>query len=301
MSPYGLSIDTVSSGFGAIDKIREGKIYDIVFMDHMMPKMDGIETTKKIREMGYKQPIIALTANAIVGQSNMFMENGFDGFISKPIDIRQLNNMLRKFVRDKQPPEVIEAANRSKRNLRTDNLTDTQSGINPKLAVIFARDASRLASTLEEIQASGAYADEDIRAYTIAVHALKSALTNVRETDLSDLAAMLEQAGREKNTAAINSETRIFLDKLWAIIKKHSQRQEDDEGDEAIIEDTAYLQEKLRIIKNACEIYDKKTIKEAITNLQQKQWTGTTRKLLATLEEELLNGDFEALAKAAEQ
>jgi CheY-like chemotaxis protein len=269
-------------------------------MDHMMPKMDGIETTKKIREMGYAQPIVALTANAIVGQSNKFMENGFDGFISKPIDIRQLNIMLKKFIRDKQPPEVIEAANRNKKSLSATHLAGTQVGINQKLAAIFARDASKLAKTLEEIQASGAYSDEDIRAYTITVHALKSALTNVHEADLSDISAMLEQAGREKNTSTMASETSDFLDKLWAVIKKHTPRQEDSENNEIVIEDTTFLQEKLQVIKNACEIYDKKTIKAAIAELLQKEWSSVTKKLLATLEEDLLNGDFVALAKATE-
>jgi CheY-like chemotaxis protein len=106
MDPYGLSIETVRSGFEAIDKIEDGGVYDIVFMDHMMPGMDGIETTQKIRELGYKRPIIALTANAVVGQSDVFLKNGFDGFISKPIDVRQLDAALKKFVHDEPPPKV---------------------------------------------------------------------------------------------------------------------------------------------------------------------------------------------------
>jgi PAS domain S-box-containing protein len=301
MVPYRLSIDSVLSGFDAIDKIKSGKSYDIIFMDHMMPKMDGIETTGKLRKMGYTQPIIALTANAIVGQSNIFMENGFDGFISKPIDIRQLNAILKKFVRDKQPAEVIEAANRDIKNLNIASFIDNQMSVNPKLGKIFARDGSMLAKTLEEIQENGDYGDEDIRSYTIAVHALKSALINVHEIDLSNIAAMLEQAGREKNTATISAETRAFLDKLWAIIEKYRPLKEDNAGDETVVEDKAYLQEKLQVIKNACEIYAKNTIKEAITDLQQKKWSGTTRELLASMEEELLNGDFEAISRAASE
>jgi CheY-like chemotaxis protein len=70
-------------------------------MDHMMPGMDGIEAVKKIREMGYAGTVIALTANAVTGQQKIFLANGFDGYISKPIDMRQLNNALNKFVRDK--------------------------------------------------------------------------------------------------------------------------------------------------------------------------------------------------------
>jgi len=76
----------------------------------MMPKMDGVETTKKIRNMGYTGTIVALTANAVAGQSEVFLESGFDDFISKPIDVRQLNSILNKRIRDKQPAEVLEAA-----------------------------------------------------------------------------------------------------------------------------------------------------------------------------------------------
>jgi PAS domain S-box-containing protein len=299
MFPYGLSIDTVSSGFDAIDKIKEGKTYDIVFMDHMMPKMDGIETAKKMREMGYTQPIVALTANAIVGQSNVFMENGFDGFISKPIDIRQLNATLKKFVRDKQPPEIIAAANRN------EGSQENKGGrvyTREQLAEIFVRDASRLAKTLEEIQKTKTYGDEEIRAYTITTHALKSALTNVGETDLSAVASGLENAGRTNDTAVMTAETRAFLDDLRAVIEKNTPRQEGG-GESAdlrsVVEDRAYLREKLLAIKKACEVYDRKTIRQDIMDLRQREWSKETKELLAAMDENLLNGDFEALSKAA--
>jgi PAS domain S-box-containing protein len=117
MFPYGLSIETAISGTEAISKIKNGAKFDIIFMDHFMPGMDGIETVKIIREFGYTRPIVALTANAVVGQADMFMENGFDGFISKPIDIRQLNATLNKLIRDRHPAETVEAAHRLKENL----------------------------------------------------------------------------------------------------------------------------------------------------------------------------------------
>jgi CheY-like chemotaxis protein len=85
-------------------------VFDIIFMDHYMPRMDGMEATKILRSMGYKHPIVALTANALVGQAEVFMAEGFDGFISKPIDIRQLNAALNKFIRDRYPDEIVNAA-----------------------------------------------------------------------------------------------------------------------------------------------------------------------------------------------
>lgn len=107
LSPYELQVDSVESGLAAIKKIESGDEFDIIFMDHMMPQMDGIETTQRLRAMGYTLPIVALTANAIAGQSDVFLKSGFDDFISKPIDIRMLDIVLNKLIRDKQPPEVI--------------------------------------------------------------------------------------------------------------------------------------------------------------------------------------------------
>ncbi|MCL1862331.1 MAG: response regulator [Defluviitaleaceae bacterium] len=98
---YDLHIDSCESGYEAIEKIRQGNVYDIVFMDQMMPGMDGTQTMNAMREMGYTAPIIALTANALIGQSEDFINRGFDGFISKPIQTKHLHSVLVKHVRDK--------------------------------------------------------------------------------------------------------------------------------------------------------------------------------------------------------
>jgi CheY-like chemotaxis protein len=107
MKPYGMQIDCVTSGLQAIDAIRaERVLYDAVFMDHMMPDMDGIEATRIIREeigSGYAKnlPIIALTANAIVGNEEMFLSKGFQAFIPKPIEFARLDAIIRRWVRGK--------------------------------------------------------------------------------------------------------------------------------------------------------------------------------------------------------
>jgi len=117
MKPYGFDIETAESGHEVLDKTRAGNTYDVIFMDHMMPGMDGVETTKILREEGYKAPIVALTANALSGMKEFFIESGFDDFVSKPIDLRQLNNVLNTFIRDKQTPEVLKDAKRKKEEL----------------------------------------------------------------------------------------------------------------------------------------------------------------------------------------
>ena len=107
MKPYGMRIDCASSGSQAINIVREEKVkYDAIFMDHMMPEMDGVEAVRIIREeigTDYAKgvPIIALTANAIVGNEDMFLSKGFQAFLSKPIDMLMLDSIIRKWVRDK--------------------------------------------------------------------------------------------------------------------------------------------------------------------------------------------------------
>ena len=106
LQAYDLNIDLAESGYAALEKVQNGRKYDVIFMDHMMPKMDGIVTTQKLREFGYTGTIIALTANALVGNEEMFAQNGFDGFIAKPIDIRHMDEILNKFIRDKHLDEA---------------------------------------------------------------------------------------------------------------------------------------------------------------------------------------------------
>ena len=107
LASYEIAVETAESGSKAIEKVKSGKEYDIIFMDHMMPEMNGIDATKILREeIGYTNPIVALTANALKDSAEMFMSNGFSGFISKPIDIGQLNIYLSRFIRDKHLGKV---------------------------------------------------------------------------------------------------------------------------------------------------------------------------------------------------
>ncbi len=96
-----MTIDTAATGAESLDKIRSGN-YDIVFMDHLMPEMDGIETLKKGRDEGIidtnKLPVIALTANAISGAREIFISEGFSDYLTKPIAVRQLIDLLIKYL-----------------------------------------------------------------------------------------------------------------------------------------------------------------------------------------------------------
>jgi signal transduction histidine kinase/CheY-like chemotaxis protein len=120
MIPYGMAIDTCQSGPQAIELLRENK-YDLIVMDHMMPEMDGIEAVRLIRLMEDREnyfkrvPVIALTANALSGMKEMFLDRGFNDYIPKPIETSKLNGVLEQWIpREKQiktgssvPPETV--------------------------------------------------------------------------------------------------------------------------------------------------------------------------------------------------
>ncbi len=103
---YKMTVDTAESGKDAIKKYEDND-FDVIFMDHMMPEMDGVETMKHIRQVAdasYRKPvIIALTANALSGAREMFMKEGFDGFIAKPIDIREFERVMKNVL----PEELV--------------------------------------------------------------------------------------------------------------------------------------------------------------------------------------------------
>jgi len=294
MSPYGLSVDVSMSGFEAIEKIRSGSVYDIIFMDHMMPKMDGIEAAKIIRSLGYKEPIVALTANALAGQAEVFLNNGFDGYISKPIDIRQLNSTLNKLVRDKQPVSVIEEARRQKESLSN---ARQYSSLSRQLIEFFLRDAKKSAAVLETMYVNKGRRSEDLSMFIINIHGMKSALANIGKDELSDLAARLEQAGRDKNIKYIMSELPSFLELLYGVIQKL-------ENDSTVVNADAndsspqFLKEKLLAIRSSCAIYNKRAAKNLLMEIKEKPWPPSTTQMLSNISEYLLHSEFDEIVKS---
>ncbi|MCL2721969.1 MAG: transporter substrate-binding domain-containing protein [Treponema sp.] len=307
LAPYKLNMETASSGFEAIEKIKSGKTYDVIFMDHMMPQMDGIETTKKIREWEAGQcnnsnshkriPIIALTANALVGNDEMFAKNDFDGFIPKPIDVRQLNSVLIKFIRDKYPdeakkykPEAVIEANAEKEE------------INKKILKAFCEDAEKAIKVLQSSPPSAP--PPDLKLLTVTVHAMKSALANIEEHEASKSAAALEKACLKGDIDYLKTNTENFINTLYRLIEKYKSNYLDYFNNvyaplsDPLTEDTVYLFEQLLIIKTACENYDDDTVYEVLKRLKEKTWSAKTNSMLEQIKDTLyVYSDFDAVVK----
>jgi CheY-like chemotaxis protein/HPt (histidine-containing phosphotransfer) domain-containing protein len=294
MVPYGLKIDLATSGFEAIEKVKAAGSYDVIFMDHMMPKMDGIETTKRLRESGYTGSIVALTANALAGQAEIFLKSGFDGFISKPIDIRQLNVTLNKLIRDKQTSETLEAAKKEKIELDKKQKPGAISQqVDSQLAEIFSRDVGKAVAVLETCMQNTLESEEDIHLYIINVHSMKSALANIGLSDLSNTARRLEHAGRGNDINVMLTETNSFIENLHKVINELKPLFEDTEAGEDTEESLAVLREKLALIKKACDSLEKKEAKNVLNELREMTWSQSTKELLNSIAEHLLHSGFD--------
>ena len=298
--PYGLKIDTASSGYEAIEKISNGNIYDIVFMDHMMPKMDGIETTKIMRNMGYTHNIIALTANALIGREQMFLQNGFDAYISKPIDSRELNHFLNEFIRNRKPQEIVDAA-RLEQQEKGINKIDANDKVKLReMKELFIHDAENAVKTLDTLyEKINELNDDETSLYITTVHGMKSALYNIGEKELSGIAFTLEQAGEENNIIVLSNATPVFLNALQSLIAKYTPA-ENENNAEISAEDQNYLHEKLLEIKTACAAFDKNTAKNVLNDLKAKTWPSDIKSILDSIALNILHSAFRKVISAVE-
>ncbi|MDR1143619.1 MAG: response regulator [Spirochaetaceae bacterium] len=238
MLPYGLTIDCVLGGQEAIDRIRKEDVkYDAIFMDHMMPGMDGIEAAKIIRtEIGTEYaktvPIIALTANALAGNEEMFLSSGFNGFLAKPIDIFKLDAALNQWVRDKQTEETLwkaerensaEAAVPSTGFLETVRLEgmDFEAGLKRygteeiymKVLQSYVTHSPELLDKLRFLTR------ETLPEYTITVHGLKGASYGICAGEIGRDAEELEYAAKAADYEKVSSKNTAFIEKTEAFLE----------------------------------------------------------------------------------
>ena len=182
---YGLNIETCNSGRQAIEKIEAGNVYDIIFMDHTMPDLSGTEVTRILRGKGYNHPIIVFTANALIGHSEEFIKNGFDGFISKPINTNHLNAVLVKYIKNspKNKYNVNKPANVP--NDINGFLSDPE--LVNKLRADFAKTQK---DTVADIRR--AINDGDIKTSHRLAHNLKGLAGLIHENTLAEYSRVLE-------------------------------------------------------------------------------------------------------------
>ena len=218
LGTYNMKVTTAASGIEALQKITTMD-YDFVFMDHMMPEMDGVEALHAIRKMpgSYyaKVPIVAVTANTVAGAREALIEEGFSDFMEKPMERSVLERILKRILpKEKIVMKQMPVTEETSKPEQTDDVDDIGSiegldieqGIrccNGRTAYInvlqmCCRDYGSTATLAKE-----SFEKQDWKNYTIAVHGLKSAMFSIGATKVSEMAKALEMAGKENRISYI--------------------------------------------------------------------------------------------------
>ncbi|MCL2225464.1 MAG: ATP-binding protein [Defluviitaleaceae bacterium] len=286
MKPYQLQITTLNSGMKALEKLKTDT-FDIVFMDHMMPGMDGVKTVELLRETGYENPVIALTANAVVGQREVFLQSGFDDFITKPIDIRQLDYLLTKYIHDKHPDRPTLSATAahlpSGKNLfagkKIDGL-DIAKGIErfhgdeeTYLNILRAYTAS-LRSSLLEIETFTP--QKDLTAYKIQVHGIKGASYDIFADKIAGVAEKLEDAADERNIDYIENFNPSFVIIAWELEKKLEELLSSFKDESAKPTADKIAPELLKKLSDACMEYNMDEVDQTMSQIEEFNYESDT-------------------------
>lgn len=315
LSLYGLTVDCVRSGQEAIDKIRSGtEQYDIVFMDHMMPDMDGVETTRIIRyeigtEYAKSVPIVAMTANAIMGSEELFLLQGFNAFLPKPVDLMSLDTLLNRWIRDKQDEETLRDAEakggvpavppvwtRGRSGGEPEGEIDFETGVarygneETYLGILrsYAKHTPTLLATLRQVS------EETLPQYVVAIHGLKGSSFGAALERAGKRAESLERAARGGNIETVRTETPAFLafeERLLGDIEALLQRKTRQEEKERRPAPDGVL---LVGLLEACRHFRLNGMEEALAELERYDYESRAT-LIPWLREQLDNLEYEAI------
>jgi len=323
MMPYGLSIDTASSGPEAIAKIKaisEGGSdtgYDLVLMDHMMPGMDGIEAVRIIRneikgEYGKTVPVVALTANALTGNEEMFLAKGFNAFIAKPIDVMQLDAVLNTWVRDRKSVDVLKQAEmvmpvieNADQNILDGIQIEGIDLVRGKRK--YNNDAAYLDILRSWHKHTPALLDkmrnpyfENLPEYAITVHGIKGASLGICADEISNKAEELEHYAKSGNIGQVQADNSMFISMAESLLAKIGELLEKvDEGKKKkarkFAPDAVLLEKLLEAVKS----YKSNLMEETMCSIESFDYD-SDMELVIWLRQQLDNLEYDAIRQKLE-
>ena len=279
-----VQLDEAESGQEAL-ALTEKKKYDVIFLDHRMPGMDGVETLVSLRMQLHGKnsdtPVVCLTANAVSGAREWYLERGFNDYLTKPVRGEQLEAMLLKYL----PPERVTTSDAGASQSESDgalpawllssealgNVLDVKAGLQfcgsaeDYLAVlrVFQESAAENADEIQRL-----FEAKDWKNYTTKVHALKSSARAIGAAELSDRAARLEDAGNRLYVEEIAADTPLLLALYRASGEALAPLKEPKQNDESLPEiDMASLREAYAAIREMASSFDYKSIQFVLDDL----------------------------------
>ena len=308
LKPYEFHVDLCESGEEAINAVQN-KRYDIIFMDHMMPEMDGVEAVAHIRAMSKDDiyfrivPIVALTANVVIGNQQMLLNSGFDDFLGKPIDTIRLNAILKRWISlekqivttDKPIQDILDHKEEIGIGFEIEGL-DVVKGVatlggstENYLHVLstFYKDG------LEKVREIRRCIEEnDMPLYTVYVHALKSVLMSIGAERLSRVAAELETASKQQDYKFILTHHNTFLEDFEILLNNiHIVVERKDNQDPPL--DMILLINELVSMKDALNTYNStlmKKIQESLRVYEKAEGIGPT---IESILQDVFIGEYE--------
>ncbi|MCR4590482.1 MAG: response regulator [Lachnospiraceae bacterium] len=250
LSRYGIKVTTAASGVEAIDCCMRDD-FDLIFMDYMMPRMDGIETARKIRAIrkdGNVPKMVAFTANAVSTAKEIFVNEGFSAFLSKPIELNELKRVLKSLLSDsvisyrkvmadedeeKDAPADETAQSEEEGAPETEEYEDfvrlEKQGINTAKGMDYClKDREMYISVLEEYQKDAAvkivdmnkfYSGEEWDEFVIRIHSVKSSSLMIGAERLSKKAKMIEDAAKDRDLQLVHEAFPEFLPEYEAVVQ----------------------------------------------------------------------------------
>ena len=306
LEPLKMKLTTALSGKEALDKISK-KSFDIIFMDHMMPQMDGIECTHLIRENeAYKNvPIIALTANAIGSVKDMFIKEGMDDFVAKPIELKTIISKVQQWL----PKEKIIISDTVNTEITQEPLPeisdlDVEQAVKRlgsiklfnKVLLEFHHTISKKCETIEDY-----IRNKDWNGYTIEVHALKSSARQIGAIELSELAANLEKSGKEKDIPFILAKTPELFDLYHAylgLLAPYCDKLEKEQNESETKKTPVSPEEKKSLLlkmKEAADNLDLDELEEYSTQIKSWELTETESETASKITEAVDSIDCESI------
>ena len=319
IAPIKAQIDTANGGQNAIDKVAAGD-YDIVFMDHMMPEIDGVDATKTIRAASKdadKPVIIALSANVMEEAKRLFAEAGMNDFVAKPVEVKDIITKIKKWL----PPEKIIEKNLEDEEDNDDN--DAATGelliecdeLDTASAVKALGSASLYNKIAGEYYRSGndrideitrAYDNEDWEDYTIKVHALKSSSRQIGAATLGDMAEKLEMAGKAGDIDTIRSDTgetinvyKSLLEKLGGFFGNEGDA-DDSNTDKPLIENSV-LTDLMDELSEACDNLDLDGMEEISNKLKEYEFDNLIKEYIESLHKAIADIDADECMELIEK
>ncbi len=287
MKVYDFVPDVVQSGREAITRAEE-KEYDVIFMDHMMPDLDGLQTLDILKEQGYlgsRTKVIALTANAIAGAKEYYISKGFDDYLTKPIDAEALEDMLLKYMPKKK---ILKKAISDVKHDRTLTSNDDER---QALIKIFVSTIDESAKKLDEFKEKS-----DIKNYTIKVHGLKSTARLIGEMSISKKAEALEKAGNAGDWDYIETHHKELIDEYLSIRNTYEgQKSAKKPLDESDLKDALYS---IIEMANVCDFTSTEMVLNTLADYEIPEELDEKLKEIRALLDKL---DYEAVASLATQ